>query len=82
MELDLDLIKDIYDDWNSNKSEYDTMYKYYKGETDAISNYKMVTKRSNNKINTNFLKSLLMKKSLILLQIRLPIQVDLVMRRL
>lgn len=32
------------------------MYKYYKGETDAISNYKMVTKRSNNKINTNFLK--------------------------
>ncbi|EQF59271.1 phage portal, SPP1 Gp6-like family protein [Clostridioides difficile CD200] len=56
MELDLDLIKDIYDDWNSNKSEYDTMYKYYKGETDAISNYKMVTKRSNNKINTNFLK--------------------------
>ncbi|MBY2477565.1 phage portal protein [Clostridioides difficile] len=56
MELDLDLIKEIYDDWNSNKSEYDTMYKYYKGETDAISNYKMVTKRSNNKINTNFLK--------------------------
>lgn len=49
------------------KQEYNTMYKYYKGETDAISNYKMVTKRSNNKINTNFLKSLLMKRSLILL---------------
>nr|WP_228857552.1 phage portal protein [Clostridioides sp. ES-S-0173-01]UDN49589.1 phage portal protein [Clostridioides sp. ES-S-0173-01] len=56
MEIGLDLIKEIYDDWDSSKSEYDTMYKYYKGETDAISNYKMVTKRSNNKINTNFLK--------------------------
>lgn len=56
MELDLDLIKDIYDDWNFNKFEYDIMYKYYKGEMDVISNYKMVIKRFNNKININFLK--------------------------
>lgn len=32
------------------------MYDYYKGNTDAINNYKMVTERSNNKTNTNFIK--------------------------
>lgn len=35
---------------------YANMYEYYKGNTDAIKNYKIVTKRSNLKINVNYLK--------------------------
>jgi SPP1 family phage portal protein len=35
---------------------YDDMYKYYKGDTEAMRNYKMVTERSNNKVACNFIK--------------------------
>jgi SPP1 family phage portal protein len=32
------------------------MYDYFKGNSDATKHYQMVTKRSNNKVNTNFIK--------------------------
>lgn len=35
---------------------YKKIYEYYKGNTDSINNYKMISKRSNLKINTNFFK--------------------------
>ena len=40
----------------AEKQEYIKMYDYYKGDTDAIRGYKIVTKRSNLKINVNYLK--------------------------
>ena len=54
--LDIELLKKAYDDYKANKYDYDKMYEYYKGNTDAIKKYQMVTERSNNKINTNFIK--------------------------
>ncbi|WP_082174065.1 phage portal protein [Clostridium niameyense] len=54
--INIDLLKKAYDEYTSNKATYDKMYAYYKGNTDAINNYQMVTERSNNKINTNFIK--------------------------
>ena len=54
--IDIDLLKKAYEEYVSNKATYDKMYAYYKGNTDAINNYQMVTERSNNKINTNFIK--------------------------
>ncbi|WP_195238656.1 phage portal protein [Romboutsia sp. 1001285H_161024_C4] len=49
-------IKRAHNLFKKEKSEYDKAYEYYRGNTDAISNYKMVTERSNIKINVNFLK--------------------------
>lgn len=49
-------LKAAYDLYIQSKIDYDKAYEYYKGNTDAIKNYKMVTDRNNNKINTNFLK--------------------------
>ena len=54
--MNLKLIKKAYDNWLYDLWEYNKAYKYYKGNTDAMLNYKMITKRSNNKAGTNFLK--------------------------
>lgn len=40
----------------TERIEYKKMYEYYKGNTDAINNYKIITKRSNLKANVNYLK--------------------------
>ena len=54
--MDTALLKTYYDDFASKKAVYDKMYEYYKGNTDAITNYRFVTDRANAKINTNFIK--------------------------
>ncbi|WP_373899290.1 phage portal protein [Haloimpatiens sp. FM7315] len=54
--IDIDLLKKAYEEYTNNKATYGKMYNYYKGNTDAMANYKMVTERSNNKTNTNFIK--------------------------
>lgn len=54
--MDIDLLKQYYNLFKQQKSDYETMYDYYKGDTDAMANYKMVTERSNNKTPTNFMK--------------------------
>lgn len=56
MAIDIELLKKAYADYQLKKKLYDKMYDYYKGNSDAIKNYQMVTERSNNKINTNFIK--------------------------
>lgn len=51
--MDLELIKKAY---SASRKEYEKMYEYYKGNTDAMNGYKLVTERSNLKINTNYIK--------------------------
>lgn len=52
----LSLVKNINSNYYAYKQLYNKMYSYYKGNTDAINNYKLVTERSNLKINTNYIK--------------------------
>lgn len=54
--MNLELINKAYNNWLYDLWEHKKAYEYYKGNTDAMLNYKMITKRSNNKANTNFLK--------------------------
>lgn len=50
------LLRNCYGDFIKNKTIFDNMYNYYKGNSDALANYKMVTERSNNKVGCNFIK--------------------------
>lgn len=52
----LELVKKIHGTYYSEKQEYEKMYRYYKGDTDALRKYQFLTKRSNSKIGTNFIK--------------------------
>lgn len=52
----LKLIKKVNSLFTPLKTVYDKMYEYYKGNTDAMANYKFVTTRSNNKVNLNYIK--------------------------
>lgn len=54
--LDKKLLQKCYEDFKGKKNDYDKMYSYYKGDTDAIANYKMVTARNSNKVSVNFLR--------------------------
>ncbi|MCW6094736.1 phage portal protein [Clostridium sporogenes] len=56
IEIDINLLKKAYEEYKNNKITYDKMYQYYKGNTDAMANYKMVTERSNNKTPVNYIK--------------------------
>lgn len=52
----LKLVKKAYGSYHVFKNIYDRMYRYYKGDTDAIRKYLFVTERSNLKINLNYIK--------------------------
>ncbi|MCB2308834.1 phage portal protein [Clostridium estertheticum] len=52
----LKLVKKIYGQYNANRHIHEKMYRYYKGDTDAMRNYKFITERSNIKTNTNYMK--------------------------
>ena len=54
----LELVKTQYGSYtaSSNFEIFKKMYEYYKGNTDSLKNYKMITDRSNLKINLNYLK--------------------------
>lgn len=52
----LTLLHNCYADYYKHKSKFEKMYAYYRGNSDALKQYKMVTDRSNSKINTNFIK--------------------------
>nr|WP_242866696.1 phage portal protein [Clostridium sporogenes] len=60
--IDIDLLKKAYEEYQNNLATYTKMYEYYKGNTDAIKNYQLVTERSNNKINTNFIKKFILEE--------------------
>jgi SPP1 family phage portal protein len=50
------LLKSCYADFNDRKANKQLMYDYYKGETNALKDYKEVTSRSNLKTRVNFVK--------------------------
>lgn len=52
----LELVKKVNGSYHVFKNIYEKMYRYYKGDTDAIRKYLFVTERSNLKINTNYIK--------------------------
>lgn len=52
----LALVKKAYGSYWVFKSIYEKMYRYYKGDTDAIRKYLFITDRSNLKINANYIK--------------------------
>lgn len=52
----LQLVKKAYGIYYVFKNIYEKMYRYYKGDTDAIRKYLFVTERSNLKINANYIK--------------------------
>lgn len=62
--IDLDLnridhknfISLMYNFYLSELPQYQKMYEYYKGNTDAMKNYKNISERSNLKTNTNYFK--------------------------
>lgn len=56
------LLKNIYNEFQANKPNYDKMYNYYIGDTDAMREYKFITKRSNNKVNINFMKKFIQEE--------------------
>ncbi|ACA55339.1 phage portal protein [Clostridium botulinum] len=56
IKIDINLLKKAYEEYQNNLQSYAKMYVYYKGNTDAMANYKMVTERSNNKTPVNYIK--------------------------
>ncbi len=52
----LEVVKKSKELFEALKTKYKKMYDYYKGKTDAIQNYQFITKRSNNKVNLNYIK--------------------------
>ncbi|MEG1256621.1 phage portal protein [Clostridium sp.] len=58
-----ELIQKYYSLFLSNKLIYGKMEDYYNGITDAMLDYKMVTERSNLKVNCNFLKKFIKEET-------------------
>lgn len=52
----LALVKKVYGSYRVFQNIYEKMYRYYKGDTDAIRKYLFITERSNLKINVNYIK--------------------------
>jgi len=50
------LMNSCYSDYTAKLAANQMMYDYYKGKTEALENYKMVTDRSNLKTRVNFIK--------------------------
>lgn len=50
------LLENCYQYFTSKVEIYNKMYEYYKGNTDAMKDYLLITERANNKTNTNFVK--------------------------
>lgn len=61
--MDNALIQKYHSLFLANKNTYIKMDDYYNGITDAMENYKMVTERSNLKVNCNFLKKFIKEET-------------------
>ena len=59
----LELVKYSYNDYISKVYEYEKIYEYYCGESKALREYKMITSRSNLKVNTNFIKKFIKEET-------------------
>jgi SPP1 family phage portal protein len=53
---DLELLKKCKQDFDMKLPGYMLMQKYYDGHTEAMENYKMITKRANTKVRCNFIQ--------------------------
>ena len=56
MDITEALINSCYSDFNAKLEKNKLMYEYYKGNTEALKDYKMVTERSNLKTGVNYMK--------------------------
>lgn len=56
MPADLELLRKCRQDFSMKLPEYMTMQCYYDGDTDAMREYKMITKRANTKAKCNFIQ--------------------------
>jgi SPP1 family phage portal protein len=54
--IDLELLKKCKQDFDMKLTTYMNMQRYYDGKTDAMQNYKMITKRANTKVKCNFIQ--------------------------
>ncbi|SHH36336.1 phage portal protein [Clostridium grantii] len=61
--MDLELIQSCIQDYRINKSYVQKNYNYYKGDTDALRDYKLQTTRSNLKVRTNFVKKFIKEEA-------------------
>jgi SPP1 family phage portal protein len=53
---DLELLRKCKQDFDMKLPGYMLMQKYYDGHTEAMENYKMITKRANTKVHCNFIQ--------------------------
>jgi len=58
-----ELITKCISDYRSKLHKYQNMFDYYRGQTDAIKKYKMITDRANNKISCNFIKKFIKEET-------------------
>ena len=56
MPADLELLKKCKQDFDMKLPGYMLMQRYYDGHTEAMENYKMITKRANTKVRCNFIQ--------------------------
>lgn len=56
MPVDLELLRKCKQDFDMKLPGYMVMQKYYDGHTEAMENYKMITKRANTKVRCNFIQ--------------------------
>lgn len=61
--MNIELYKQALEEFKNKKTIYDKMYEYYKGNTDAMRNYKMITERNNNKTPVNFIKKFIKEEA-------------------
>ncbi|MCW6085571.1 MULTISPECIES: phage portal protein [Clostridium] len=54
--MDIRLLKKCYEDYKSNKGNFDKMYQYYIGDSDAIRKYSAMEYQESHKMNFNYLK--------------------------
>jgi SPP1 family phage portal protein len=54
--LDIELLKECYEEYTSEKSKFDKMYQYYTGKSDAIEKYSAMEYQESHKMNFNYLK--------------------------
>lgn len=57
------LVQNCLEDYYLNLPKYQKMYNYYLGQTDAMLNYQMITNRTNNKVNCNFIKTFIKEET-------------------
>jgi len=61
--IDLELLAQCKEDYDTRLITYNKMMDYYEGRTDAMENYKMVTNRANNKVSHNMIQKFVVEEA-------------------